>query len=101
MTAHALLTTTLPGRPGVAGGALRPARAEDAPAIHALIAKYQAAGRLLPRPEEEIARHADRFLVITDAPAFATFGRFGEAGSIYSARRSCPHQGRGINRASL
>jgi amino-acid N-acetyltransferase len=66
VTAHALLTTALPGRPGVAGGALRPARAEDAPAIHALIAKYQAAGRLLPRPEEEIARHADRFLVITD-----------------------------------
>ena len=32
------------------GGALRPATAEDAPAIHALIAKYQAAGRLLPRP---------------------------------------------------
>ena len=81
MTAHALLTTALPGRPGVAGGALRPATAEDAPAIHALIAKYQAAGRLLPRPEEEIARHADRFLVITDGPAVATFGRFGEAGA--------------------
>jgi amino-acid N-acetyltransferase len=66
MTARAVLTATLPGRPGIVGGALRPATAEDAPAIHALIAKYQAAGRLLPRPEDEIARHADRFLVITD-----------------------------------
>ena len=66
MTAHAVLTTAIPGRPGVVGGALRPATAEDAPAIHAIIAKYQAAGRLLPRPEEEIARHADRFLVVTD-----------------------------------
>ena len=82
MTAHAVLTAELPGRPGVAGGALRPATAEDAPAIHALIAKYQGEGRLLPRAEEEIARHADRFLVITD-PAFATSGRFGEAGACH------------------
>lgn len=66
MTARAVLTATLPGRPGIVGGALRPATAEDAPAIHALIAKYQSAGRLLPRPEDEISRHADRFLVITD-----------------------------------
>ena len=66
MTARAVLTATLPGRPGVVGGALRPATAEDAPAIHALIAKYQAAGRLLPRQQDDIARHADRFLVITD-----------------------------------
>jgi amino-acid N-acetyltransferase len=66
VTARAVLTTAFPGRPGVVGGALRPATADDAPAIHALIAKYQAAGRLLPRPEEEISRHADRFLVITD-----------------------------------
>ena len=66
MTAHAVLTTTLPGWSGVVGGALRPATAADAPAIHALIAKYQVAGRLLPRPEDDIARHADRFLVITD-----------------------------------
>ena len=66
MTARAVLTATLPGRPGVVGGALRPATAQDAPAIHALIAKYQSAGRLLARPEDEIRRHADRFLVITD-----------------------------------
>ena len=66
MTAHAVLTAAIPGRPGVVGGALRPATVADAPAIHALIAKYQAAGRLLPRPEEEIGRHADRFLLVTD-----------------------------------
>jgi len=66
MTARAVLSATIPGRPGVVGGALRPATADDATAIHALIAKYQAAGRLLPRPQDEIARHADRFLVITD-----------------------------------
>ncbi len=66
MTARAVLTAAFPGRPGVTGGALRPATPEDAPAIHALIAKYQAAGRLLPRPQDEIARHADRFLMITD-----------------------------------
>jgi len=75
VTAHAVLTTTCPGRPGVVGGALRPATAADAPAIHALIAKYQRAGRLLPRPEDEIARHADRFLVID--PAFARGGAAG------------------------
>lgn len=66
MTARAVVTMTVPGRPGVVGGALRPASADDAPAIHALIAKYQAAGRLLPRSEDDIARHADRFLVVTD-----------------------------------
>lgn len=66
MTAQAVVTMALPGRPGLVGGALRPASHDDAPAIHALIAKYQAAGRLLPRSEDEIARHADRFLVVTD-----------------------------------
>ena len=66
MTAHAVVTMALPGRPGLVGGALRPASSDDAGAIHALITKYQAAGRLLPRSEDEIARHADRFLVVTD-----------------------------------
>ena len=66
MTAQAVVTMTLPGRPGLVGGALRPASADDARAIHVLISKYQAAGRLLPRSEDEIARHADRFLVVTD-----------------------------------
>jgi amino-acid N-acetyltransferase len=43
---------------------LRAATAADAPAIHALVERYQAAGRLLPRSVEEVARHADRFLVV-------------------------------------
>jgi amino-acid N-acetyltransferase len=45
---------------------VRPATREDAAGIHALIARYQAPGRLLPRIEEEIARHADRFVVVVD-----------------------------------
>lgn len=64
MTAHAVLSMTGPVRPGLTGGVLRAATAADAPAIHALIERYQAAGRLLPRSVEEIARHADRFLVV-------------------------------------
>lgn len=64
MTAHAVLTMTGTGRPGLTGGVLRAATDGDAPAIHALIDRYQAAGRLLPRSVEEIARHADRFLVV-------------------------------------
>ena len=49
---------------------LRPGGVDTAPAIHALIAKYQAAGHLLPRAADDIARHAERFLVISD-PASA------------------------------
>lgn len=67
MTARALIATALAGRPGTSGGALRPADGADAPAIHALITKHEREGRLLPRPEAEIARHADRFLVVEDA----------------------------------
>jgi amino-acid N-acetyltransferase len=67
VTARAVSTTSHPARSGaVTGGALRSAVAADAAGIHTLISRYQAAGRLLPRPEEEIARHADRFLVICD-----------------------------------
>ncbi len=44
----------------------RVATRDDAAGIHALIARYQTPGRLLPRTEDEIARHADRFLVIVD-----------------------------------
>lgn len=45
---------------------VRPATREDVAGIHALIARHQAAGRLLPRTEEEIERHADRFFVVVD-----------------------------------
>ncbi len=57
----------IPAQAGAgSAGALRPANATDASGIHRLITRYQAAGRLLPRADDEIARHADRFLVITD-----------------------------------
>ena len=45
---------------------MRTATRGDAAAMHALITRYQEVGRLLPRTEEEIARHAERFLVILD-----------------------------------
>jgi amino-acid N-acetyltransferase len=45
---------------------MRTATRSDAAAIHALITRYREAGRLLPRSEDEIVRHADRFLVILD-----------------------------------
>jgi N-acetylglutamate synthase-like GNAT family acetyltransferase len=45
---------------------VRRATRDDVTGLHALITKYQAAGHLLPRSEDEIARHADRFVVIVD-----------------------------------
>jgi amino-acid N-acetyltransferase len=48
---------------------LRSASYDDIAAIHALIARYQAPGRLLPRTEDEIGRHIDRFFVIVDGTA--------------------------------
>ena len=42
---------------------LRPASAEEAPALHALIRTHLEEGRLLPRERDELARHADRFVV--------------------------------------
>jgi N-acetylglutamate synthase-like GNAT family acetyltransferase len=43
--------------------AVRPAGAADARGIHSLILCHQAEGRLLARERDEIARHADRFIV--------------------------------------
>lgn len=45
---------------------VRRATRDDVAGIHALIAKYQATGHLLPRAADEIARHADRFVVVID-----------------------------------
>ena len=45
---------------------LRSATGADAPAIQALIDRHHAPGRLLPRAEDEIRRHASRFLVVDD-----------------------------------
>ncbi len=42
---------------------LRPATAEEAPALHALIRAHLEEGRLLPRERDELALHADRFVV--------------------------------------
>ena len=43
--------------------ALRSATASDAQALHALICAHREEGRLLPRSLDEIAVHADRFVV--------------------------------------
>ena len=45
---------------------IRRATRDDAAGIHSLIGRYQQAGHLLPRAEDEIARHADRFFVVID-----------------------------------
>jgi amino-acid N-acetyltransferase len=45
---------------------VRRATSDDAAGIHALIAKYQAAGHLLPRAADEIAQRANRFVVVVD-----------------------------------
>lgn len=64
-TALAQLRPHLAVTPG-SSSVMRTARPEDAPAIHSLITRYREQGRLLPRTEDEIARHAERFLVILD-----------------------------------
>jgi amino-acid N-acetyltransferase len=49
-----------------AGLLMRSATPGDADAIQAVIDRYQAQGRLLPRHVDEIRRHAARFLVVED-----------------------------------
>jgi len=49
--------------------AIRPATVADAPALHALIAAHLEEGRLLPRPLDELAVHAPRFVVAVDSSA--------------------------------
>ncbi len=44
----------------------RKARVADAPAIHALIARYAAEDLLLPRDESEICDHISRFLILEE-----------------------------------
>jgi amino-acid N-acetyltransferase len=46
-----------------AGIVLRPARAADVSAVHALIQAHLEEGRLLPRERDELAVHAARFIV--------------------------------------
>lgn len=66
MTARAVIAAAAGTTRAVTGGSLRPATAVDAAAISALIDRYQSEGRLLPRPQAEIAGHAERFLVVED-----------------------------------
>ena len=66
MTARAVIAAARGIGTAVTGGSLRPAKVADAGQIHALIGRYQSEGRLLPRPQAEIAQHAERFLVIED-----------------------------------
>ena len=42
---------------------IRSATCDDAEAVHALIASHQAEGHLLPRPLDEVQRHAPNFVV--------------------------------------
>lgn len=65
MSAVGVVATTSPKSGATAGDAtiLRAADAADAPAIHALIDKYQSDGRLLPRDAREVATHVQRFVV--------------------------------------
>ena len=42
---------------------IRPARATDADALHALITNHLSEGHLLPRERSELERHAPRFVV--------------------------------------
>jgi len=67
-TALAQLRPHLAVTPG-SSSIMRTARREDAAAIHALVTRYREAGRLLPRTGDEIARHAERFLVILHGDA--------------------------------
>ena len=53
------------------GLVLRPATADDAPAIHRLITGHLNEGHLLPRQPGEIAVHASRFIVVVEGPAKA------------------------------
>lgn len=46
---------------------LRRGSPDDATAIHALIARHESAGHLLPRGVEELTVHAPRFLIVEDA----------------------------------
>jgi amino-acid N-acetyltransferase len=74
---------------------LRPARTEEAPALHTLIAAHMEEGRLLPRDRDELALHADRFLVavrrnriVGCAELAPLSGRVAEVRSLVVDRRS-------------
>ena len=63
MRAAAVVTADMPPPAGVRTVRLRVATVTDADAIHALILGHLLEGHLLPREREEIASHAQRFVV--------------------------------------
>lgn len=78
-----------PSGPANGGRALlRAGASSDAPAIHALIARYQAPGRLLPRQESDLARHASRFLVVEDEAGLAACAELMPLGTDIAEIRS-------------
>jgi N-acetylglutamate synthase-like GNAT family acetyltransferase len=89
-----MIATAAPATPAVSSlpagvpPALRAATRSDAAGINALIARYQAPGRLLPRTEDEIARHADRFLVIVDDGEIAGCGELAPLSTSVAEVRS-------------
>ncbi len=72
--AGATLRLPVPVPRPVAAIQLRTGRADDAAAIHALIAGHLAEGHLLARELEELQIHAHRFIVATQGPDVVACG---------------------------
>ena len=89
MTATAIAVLA-PAREGAssAGLTVRTAAAADANAIQGLVARHGAAGHLLPRTEDEIRRHAARFLVIDDGGEIAGCAELAPLGATVAEVRS-------------
>lgn len=79
---------------------IRPAAASEAAALFQLIADNLEAGHLLPRPLDEVERHAPRFLVAAGADGVVACGELAELGARVAEVRSlvvaAPRRGRGI-----
>ena len=68
--------------------AIRPARAEDAPAIYALLATFSTEGKLLPRPVADIQARIANFLVAELDGAVAACGALRDFGGNLNEIRS-------------
>ena len=67
---------------------IRPARAEDAPAIYALLATFSTEGKLLPRPVADIQARIANFLVAEADGAVAACGALRDFGGNLNEIRS-------------
>jgi len=67
---------------------IRPARAEDAPAIYALLATFSTEGKLLPRPVADIQARIANFLVADLDGAVAACGALRDFGGNLNEIRS-------------